>query len=175
MSSVPKDRRLYIDLNTRSPLGSSEPLKSILKHAQGNAMLHGFLDGTNAEFPFTLYPSATELHEGRAHSSEDLKVLLEVLKDSFDMIVIDLPPILLSADTQAIAGIADVTVLTALARHSLWGELMRSVTMLDENGVKVISVVLNRVGFVRGGYLRKNLQAYLTLGREKKQRLFRRG
>ena len=44
--------------------------------------------------------------------------------------------------------------------------------MLDDIGVTVISVVLNRVGFVRGGYLRKNLQAYQTLGREKRKRLY---
>lgn len=168
MSSVPKNRRLYIDLNTRAPLGSSEPLKNIL----GGKIAQGFPEDANEEFPFAFYPSATDMHEGRAHSSEDLKTLLEELKNSFDMIVIDLPPILLSADTQAIASIADVVILTALARHSLWGQLMRSVTMLDDCGVKVISVVLNRVGFVRGGYLRKNLQAYLTLGREKKRRLF---
>jgi len=168
MSSVPKSRRLYIDLNTRAPLGSSEPLKNIL----GSKIAQGFLDDANEEFPFAFYPSATDMHEGRAHSSECLKTLLEELKNSFDMIVIDLPPILLSADTQAISSIADVVILTALARHSLWGQLMRSVTMLDDCGVKVISVVLNRVGFVRGGYLRKNLQAYLTLGRENKLRLF---
>ncbi len=168
MSSVPRNRRLYIDLNTRAPLGSSEPLKNIL----GNAIAKGFSGNANEEFPFAFYPSAADMHEGRAHSSEDLKILLEELKNSFDMIVMDLPPILLSADTQAITSIADVVILTALARHSLWGQLMRSVTMLDDSGVKVISVVLNRVGFVRGGYLSKNLQAYLTLGRERKRHLF---
>ncbi len=167
MSSAPKNRRLYIDLNTRAPLGSSEPLKSIL----GNNIPQGFLNDANEEFPFAFYPSATDMHEGRAHSSDDLKTLLEELKNSFDLIVIDIPPVLLSADTQAIASISDVVILTALARHSLWGQLMRSVTMLDDCGVKVISVVLNRVGFVRGGYLSKNLQAYLTLGQEKKRRL----
>ena len=34
---------------------------------------------------------------------------------------------------------------------------------LRDSGVKVISVIMNRVGFVRGGYLRKALQAYQTL------------
>jgi capsular polysaccharide biosynthesis protein len=175
MSTVPRNRRLFIDLNTRNPAGSLEPLKSIMKTASGDNLPQGFLDDAVEEFPFTFYPSAAEMHGGRAHSSEDLRTLLEELKNSFDMIVIDLPPILLSADTQAIAGIADVVILTALARHSLWGQLMRSMSMLDDCGVKVISVVLNRVGFVRGGYLRKNLQAYHILGREKKRRLFRRG
>lgn len=168
MSSVPRNRRLYIDLNSRNPAGSREPLKSII----GANISKGFQDDANDEFPFAFYPSATCIHEGRAHSSEDLKVLLDELRNSFDMIIIDLPPLLLSADSQAIAGIVDVVVLNALARHSLWGHLMRSVSMLDDCGVKVISVVLNRVGFVRGGYLRKNLQTYLTLDREKKRGLF---
>ncbi len=175
MSSVPRDRRLYIDLNSRAPSGSSEPLKSILRAAREANLPNGFINGVSDEFPFVFYPSASDPNGGFAYSYEDLKVLIEALKESFDMIVLDLPPILLSADTQALVSIADVTVLTALARHSLWGELMSSVSMLDDSGVKVISVVLNRVGFVRGGYLRKKLQAYLTLGREKKRRLFGNG
>ena len=165
MSSVPRDRRLYIDLNSRAPSGSSEPLKSVMNSARDASLPNDFLNGASDEFPFAFYPSASDPNAGFAYSYEDLKELIEVLRDSFDMIVIDLPPILLSADTQALVSIADVTVLTALARHSQWGELMSSVSMLDESGVKVISVVLNRVGFVRGGYLRKKLQAYLTLGR----------
>jgi hypothetical protein len=172
MSTVPRNRRLYIDLNNRIPAGSREPLKSVMESAFGDQALQGFHDSSSDEFPFVFYPSASEIDQGRAHSSEDLKILLDELKTSFDMIVIDLPPILLSADTQAIAGIADVAVLAVLARHSLWGELMRSITILDSSGVKVISVILNRVGFIRGGYLRKNLQAFYTLGREKKKRLF---
>jgi len=172
MSSAPRDRRLYIDLNNRIPAGSQEPLKSIMETAFGGQPFQGFHDSSSDEFPFVFYPSATQGHQGRAHSTEDLKILLGELKTSFDIIVIDLPPLLLSADTQAIAGIADVAVLAVLARHSLWGELMRSITILDNSGVKVISVILNRVGFIRGGYLRKNLQAFYTLGREKKKRLF---
>ena len=175
MSTVPRNRRLYIDLNNRIPAGSREPLKSIMQTVFGDQILQGFHDSSSDEFPFVFYPSATDVQQGRAHSSEDLKILLDELKTSFDMIVIDLPPILLSADTQAIASIADVAVLTALARHSLWGELMRSITTLDNCGVKVISVILNRVGFIRGGYLRNNLQAFYTLGREKKKRLFDKG
>jgi len=183
MSSTSRDRRLYIDLNNRNPAGVSEPLKSALavidseRHTQeaaeasdGEFLLTEELKELNG-FPFLFYPSATSQRECLVHSKEDLEVLLAELRESFDMIVLDLPPVLLSADTQAIVALADVTVLVALARHSIWGELMRSVTMLDDSGVRVISVVLNRVGFVRGGYLRKNLQAYLTLGREKKRGL----
>ena len=172
MSTVPRERRLYIDLNTRNPAASREPLKSVLRTASSPALPPGFLDGANNEFPFVFYPSAAERREHLIHSREDLQALLDELKTSFDIIVLDLPPILLSADTQAIVPLADVTMLVALARHSLWGQLIRSVALADECGVKVVSVVLNRVGFVRGGYLRKNLQAYQTLGRENKQRLF---
>ncbi len=172
MSSAPRDRRLYIDLNSRIPAGSREPLKSIMTAAFGDIPLQGFHDSTCDEFPFVFYPSASAIVQGRAHSTEDLKTLLEELKASFDIIVIDLPPILLSADTQSITGIADVAVVSVLARHSLWGELMRSITILDNCGVKVISVILNRVGFIRGGYLRKSIQAFYTLGREKRKRLF---
>ena len=183
MSSTPEDRRLYIDLNNRNPAGSREPLKSALATMSSGGHTHGATEASDEillteelqelnGFPFLFYPSATSQQECLVHSKEDLEVLLEELRKSFDMIVLDLPPILLSADSQAIVGLADVTVLVALARQSLWGELMRSVTMLDDCGVKVISVVLNRVGFVRGGYLRKNLQAHLTLGREKKRHLF---
>jgi Mrp family chromosome partitioning ATPase len=140
--------------------------------AFGDIPLQGFHDSTCDEFPFVFYPSASAIVQGRAHSTEDLKMLLEEMKTSFDIIVIDLPPILLSADTQSITGIADVAVVSVLARHSLWGELMRSITILDNCGVKVISVILNRVGFIRGGYLRKSIQAFYTLGREKRKRLF---
>ena len=171
MSSVPRERRLFIDLNTRSPAASREPLKTFLNNARTGTLPEGFLDGVNDEFPFVLYPSAEEQRDHLVHSRDDLKTLLDELKNSFDMIVLDLPPVLLSADTQAIAPLADVSVLVALARHSIWGELMRSVDMLDNCGVNVISVVLTRVGFVRGGYLRKSLQAYQTLGGEKKRRL----
>jgi capsular polysaccharide biosynthesis protein/cellulose biosynthesis protein BcsQ len=171
MSSVPKERRLYIDLNTRNPAGSREPLKSDLMTDDGSNLPQGFLDGSDERFPFVFYPCPADQQERLVNSREDLQALLKEMRQSFDMIVLDLPPLLLSADTQAVVSLADVTVLVALARHSLWGQLMRSVSMLDNLNIKVISVILNRVGFVRGGYLRKNLQAYYTLGREKKRQL----
>jgi len=171
MSPVPKERRLFIDLNNRNPAGSREPLKSELMMARGSELLQGFMDGSDERFPFVFYPCPADQQERLVNSREDLQALLKEIRQSFDLIVLDLPPILLSADAQAIVSLADVTILVAMAHYSLWGQLMRSVTLLDNLNIQVVSVILNRVGFVRGGYLRKNLQAYYTLGGEKKQQL----
>lgn len=172
MTAAPRERRLYIDLNTRNPAGSSEALHDDLEAAHAERLPAGFLDGTSDRFPFSFYPCDPQQRMHLSQSTEDLKALLEELRGSFDMIVLDLPPVLLSADTQAIVPLVDVAVLVGMARHSLWGELIRSVSMLEECGARTVSVVLNRVGFVRGGYLRKTLQAYHTLGRADKRRLF---
>ena len=172
MSSAPRERRLYIDLNTRNPAGSREPLKSALAAARGGGGSERLLDAASDSFPFVFYPSAPDRHECLIHSRDDLQALLEELRGSFDMIVLDLPPLALSADAQAIVSLADAVALVALARQSLWGELMRAVSLLDELRVTVISVMLNRVCFVRGGYLRRHLEAYRTLGREKKREVF---
>ena len=172
MSSTLPERRLYLDLNTRHPAGSREPLRSALRGAQREELPAGFLDGTDDKFPFTTYPCGAEQRMHFAQSTEDLRVLLDELKESFDLIVLDLPPIILSADTQAVVPLSDVALLVVMARHSIWGELMRSVSLLDDSGVKAISVVLNRVGFVRGGYFQKTVQAYHKPGGERARRSF---
>ena len=69
-------------------------------------------------------------------------------------------PGLIGTKTKFSTQLADVTVLIVNAEEVREKELFRAVTTLDQIGVEVISVVLNRAKLKRGKYYKSNLKKY---------------
>lgn len=78
----------------------------------------------------------------------EIEKLIEILRasrDCYDIVLIDLPPILVSADAEFIARGADVAVLVIEAEAVTKDELNRAAACLERIGVRAVSAVLNRV------------------------------
>jgi Mrp family chromosome partitioning ATPase len=73
-----------------------------------------------------------------------MKDLISRLRESFDFIVLDTPPILPYADSRALASIADGVVLVSRAGQTSRGAMRRSMELLAEvQSAPILTTVLN--------------------------------
>ncbi len=103
---------------------------------------------------------------GTERNLPDIQRLVEVLRDAataYDMVLVDLPPILVSVDAEYIARVADVVVLVVEAESVTRAELVRAASTIERLKVTAVSAVLNRVrARSAGGFARAALQEFRT-------------
>jgi Mrp family chromosome partitioning ATPase len=96
----------------------------------------------------------------------DIQNLIEVLRQAatmYEVVLVDLPPILVSVDAEYIARVADVAVLVIEAEVVTRGELRRAAASLERLKVSAVSAVLNRVRAEAGnGFARAALLEFQT-------------
>lgn len=76
---------------------------------------------------------------------------LDPLLERYDVILLDTPPVLLSADTEFLARYADVMLLLVSAGITAPGELQRAARLLEKTDPRVFGVIVNRLQVYKGG------------------------
>jgi tyrosine-protein kinase Etk/Wzc len=87
--------------------------------------------------------------------SPALPALLEQLSKGYDLVIIDTAPVLVAADTSAVAVHGGTVLLVARASQTQLGELHESRKRLAQAGTRVTGVLLNALDISRrhaGGY-----------------------
>lgn len=77
--------------------------------------------------------------------------VLDPLLERYDIILLDTPPVLLSADTEFLARYADAVLLLASAGRALPGEFKRATRLLEKADPRLFGVIVNRLQVYRGG------------------------
>ncbi len=86
-------------------------------------------------------------------SSERFKNMIDMLRDKFDVIIVDTPPLLAVSDPGAVAGIVDGVVLTMRLRRNVKPLAARAKSILESVGANLLGVVINGVSSEAGyGY-----------------------
>jgi len=67
------------------------------------------------------------------------------LREQFDLVLIDSPPVLPVTDAAILSRHADATLMLAAAGETRRGDLHRAVEKLDQVGAKILGLVLNKV------------------------------
>jgi len=96
-----------------------------------------------------------EMFEGAAFSG-----LLNQLRDKYDVVMIDAPPVLLAMDSLLMAKHVDAVAVVVRAMADMRGMVSRMLRQLGDQQVNVLGIVLNGVRSSAGGYFRKNYQAF---------------
>lgn len=128
-------------------------------HSQG---LVGLLDNA-ARIQDVVTPGNALLPErisvGQAKGRQPLSTIGELrrvfteLAQTYEMILLDAPPLLLSADTELLIGLADATILVIEAESAHKGEIKRAARVLERLSPPVVAAILNRVRvYAAGGY-----------------------
>jgi polysaccharide biosynthesis transport protein len=92
-----------------------------------------------------------------------LRTVLKQLNKHYDLILMDTPPLLLSADAELLGEIAGGVLLVIEAGSTMPGELKRAAQLLERLNPPVVGSVLNRVKIFRGGgYFATLLKEYET-------------
>src|ERR1700761_7250378 len=90
-------------------------------------------------------PNPTELLSGKKVSD-----LMGALRDRFDLVIIDSPPVLPVADAMILTAYADAVLVLAAASQTRRGELRRATEKLAQANANVTGLVLNKVSTQNG-------------------------
>jgi Mrp family chromosome partitioning ATPase/capsular polysaccharide biosynthesis protein len=77
--------------------------------------------------------------------AQNLGPVLRQAADAYDIVIVDVPPILASVDAEIVASCADVVVLVVEASSVTKDELRRAAKALERLNVRAVSALLNKV------------------------------
>ncbi len=110
----------------------------------GHQDLHGAVVEGDEELPDRI-PVGDLVNEKNLPDIQNLIGVLRQAGESYSIVLVDIPPILVSADAEYIARAADVVVLVVEAESVTKAELRRAARSLERIHAPAVSVVLNRV------------------------------
>ncbi len=85
-------------------------------------------------------------------SSKAMESLLEVLRESFDYIILDTPPVQAVTDSQVLSTKADGTILVVRAERTKKDSVQNAISLLNKVNANVIGTVLNGIDLSRNKY-----------------------
>lgn len=85
-------------------------------------------------------------------SSEKMKKFLESLKETYDYIIIDTPPIIIVTDAQILSKYADGCLLVVASAEADKSAAIRAKELMEKVDAKILGVVLNKLDTNRRGY-----------------------
>lgn len=88
----------------------------------------------------TLPPNPSEML-----GSEKMRKVVSSLRESYDYVLFDSPPVLAVTDAAVLSAIADLTVLVVRSGSTRWTSLGRAISLLQNVHVKQLGTVLNAI------------------------------
>lgn len=138
-------RTLLVDAALRAPavaalfgLGDRPPLG---EGPDGSNLLYW---STSVPSLFAMTPRETAVHPGQRWAPHEVGPLLQNLRSAFDLVVVDTPAALSSADAALLAPHADAAILVAEADRTDLDALTQVATEFATAGLTRLGVVLNR-------------------------------
>lgn len=137
-----------------SVLNGVADIREAIQPVPGVANLHVLPAGPLVSFPAELL------------GSPEMKDLLATLRNDFDHIIIDSPPVLSVTDAVIVAAMADATLLVTRAGSTSRADLRRACDMLAQVDARLIGVVLNAMDlspldhYYYGGYRKSGYYDY---------------
>ena len=126
-------------------LSGQNTLDEVIHNSHVNENLSYITCGTHSPRPYELL------------ESEEMKKLVEELRNRFDYVIIDTPPVLLISDALALSPATDGAVLVCRHQVSYISDIERALNTLQFAKAKVLGVVVNdykapKVSKIYGGY-----------------------
>ena len=109
---------------------------------------------------WALPSGATPPNPAELLSSARMAEVLQQLRERFDHIVIDSPPLLMVTDATILSTLADGVVLVVESGVTVRGALVRAHALLENAGSRVLGVVVNKVDFRRDAYYYSSYSRY---------------
>lgn len=139
------ERVVVVDAHVQAPavsriFGVPEPKVALVSGGGGDGAIHTDTQ-TRASFVTCVGRSGEAERGGTEHLSE----MLATLRQLFDFVLIDTPPLTVSAEATRIAGMADATLLVARWRSTSAGDLVAAVRQFTLCGIKPTGIVVDMV------------------------------
>lgn len=148
-------RVLLVDADFRRPrvakifgIESSLGLSGVI---QGTADLTDAVVESGVENLSLLACGPRPINPSELLGSQQFRELIDILRDAYDFVLIDTPPVLAVTDPCVVAPRVDGVVLLIRITKDVRPHARRSVESLQELGANILGVVVNGVGGVRPG------------------------
>ena len=158
-------RVLLIDCDLRRP-----SLTRILKLGRVPQGLTNVLTGANALEECIVRIKNTSLevltagmmqqNPSELLATERMKQLLQLLRERYDFVILDAPPVSLVTDAAVLGGISDGAILVVRSKYADSGTVQLAKRKLQDVGVNIWGVVLNRFDAKRVGHRSGYSDAY---------------
>jgi len=93
-------------------------------------------------------------------ASSSMKELMTTLRERFDHVVVDTPPVLMVTDATVLSSFVDGVILVTESHVTSRAALARTHRILEDAGAKILGCVLNKVDLRYDGYYGSNYRYY---------------
>lgn len=152
------NRVLFIDgdlrnseIRTRYNLSCNEEIGGIVHYLAGRSTLEEAIYSTNITNGYIMPLKSTVVNPSILLESENFKVLLQRVREDFDYVIIDTPPLANVADALNIAVHADGTVLVVRSGKTPRHLVENSIQLLERTETPMLGVVLSRAELSKQG------------------------
>lgn len=160
-----KEKKILVDLNIWNPISKRlvpEAGQGLWEVLESKCDMKAAIV-TESEYPFHILPFGNWQKEDKSVFQEfGIGPMLQILRQDYEYIMIDSPPFMLFADAKFLAREADVVMVVVRAEKVREKELFSAIGVLDKIDVQVISVILNRVKFLRSRYYKDTMKNYYS-------------
>ncbi|WP_456277290.1 CpsD/CapB family tyrosine-protein kinase [Bacillus sp. AK128] len=145
--SQQKGKVLLVDANLRNPYVHSifkfpnkEGLSTLLK---GEASLSEVVRYTGITGLDVLASGPIPTNPAEMLGSKEMKEFLGTIKDTYDIVLIDTPPVIESSETRILANLCDGVILVVQKGKTLLDKAIDAKKILEFANAKVVGVILN--------------------------------
>lgn len=110
---------------------------------QGNNQIGSRLIETNIENLYLMPSGPTPPNPSELLSSRRMQELVDILSESFDLVIFDMPPVVTVTDAQIMSSYVDGTILVVRERKTNKQAILEAKKLLDMVQAKIIGVVYN--------------------------------
>ena len=149
-----KKKVLLIDCDLRKPaihkLFNSERIPGLIDYLIGNAKLDEVLTKSRiSDLSFipagTIPPNPAEMLD-----SKEMRNFLIQMRDKYDLIILDSPPVIAVTDSEILTSMVDGTVLVVSAENTEIEMMERSVELIRRENTQFLGTVLNNFSYKSG-------------------------
>lgn len=124
------------------------------------------IQDTNVENLYVLPSGPVAPNPSELLASQNMVDVLETLKQHFDYVLIDTPPIMPVTDAAVISGKVDATIMVIAAGAVSPAIAVEAKTRLEQGGAHIIGVVLNKVDVAASSHYGYGYGYYYYYGNE---------
>ena len=148
---------LYLDCDIRnshiiSRYNVRQKVRGLTEYLVGEASLSDVIYQTNEPNLDVIFTGAVAPNPSELFSSQLFHDMLRSLRDTYEYVIVDTPPINAVIDGVLISKECDGTVLVVESGFTDRLQVTRARQQLEFAGVKMLGVVLNKIGSRRSGY-----------------------
>lgn len=150
-------KALFIDADIRKSVvvaryGADKEVKGLSHYLTGQCSLKDAVTETNIDNLSVIFTGNSAPNPAELLGSVKFADMLTTLKEEFDIIIVDCPPLGSVIDAVLVAKVCDGTVIVIEADGVSWKMVQNVKKQLETGGCRIIGAVLNKVQMSGKGY-----------------------